>query len=422
MSSRRSTLLVLLDAFRWDYLTETQTPYLWRLAQEGTWVRKLRPSPGFCERTDLFTGAHPDVTGNFTAITYDPLSSSYANNRIGLGFFNLLESLFAHGTLTQKLVRKTARVYFSRLKGISQPIYDIPFHELDKFGLTEDRKSFWQPGAFRVESVFDVMRRENMTVFWQSFTALGMDNGTDKDRCRMLKDNFDKRHDLYLLYVGMSDIIPHKYGTQSPQRVATTQRIDGSVGELVQTFQSRFRDPNILIIGDHGMVDVQRSIDLRRKLNRHVKTNRVRLRQDLIAFFDSTMARFWCKTDGARAAVEELLDDPEVSRHGSIVTESEAQRLHVPGPGQGYGDVIWWAKAGVIICPDYFHRHERYRAMHGYGSDLDAEMGLAIVSGPRATTHLIPRARLLDTCPTLCDLLGIRAPWANVGRTLLGPG
>jgi hypothetical protein len=416
-----TTVMMLLDAFRWDYIDESATPNLWRLAQEGTWVRKLQPSAGFCERSDIFTGASPVASGNFTAMTYDRVNSAYRNQRSALAVFGAIEYALAHTVPSQKIVRKLARLYFNRVAGISQPVYDIPFDQLGNFALTEDLRPFWEPRAGAVESIFDVMSKRGKTFFWQSFTSLGYANGGDDDRCRVLAKNLARGHDLHLLYLGQADMVPHKHGTRSTERDAAIGRIDRQVQELVESFQATYQEVNFLIIGDHGMMDVEIYLDLRGRLARLAKERNVRVGEHLIAFFDSTMARFWCTTDAARRVVADLMSDPEVMQNGQTLTDEDAARLRVPAAGPRYGEVIWWARPGVIIFPDYFHRRERYRAMHGYDPGIEQQQGMAIVHSPMAPPSIIEQGALIDSCPTLCQLLGIEAPAANEGKSLVRP-
>jgi len=74
-----STILLLLDAFRNDYLTEQTTPFLWKCAMEGEYYKNVEQSYGFCERTEIFTGKPASESGFFTAIGYDPINSPYKN-------------------------------------------------------------------------------------------------------------------------------------------------------------------------------------------------------------------------------------------------------------------------------------------------------------------------------------------------------
>ena len=50
------TLLVLIDAFRHDYLSKEHTPFLWSLLEAGHYVERLEPSFGVCERTEILVG------------------------------------------------------------------------------------------------------------------------------------------------------------------------------------------------------------------------------------------------------------------------------------------------------------------------------------------------------------------------------
>jgi predicted AlkP superfamily pyrophosphatase or phosphodiesterase len=74
----RTTVLILLDAFRWDYLCPDRTPYLWDLAHTGVYVQQLKPNFGFCERAEIFTGTRPAVNGYLTAFAYGPDHSPFA--------------------------------------------------------------------------------------------------------------------------------------------------------------------------------------------------------------------------------------------------------------------------------------------------------------------------------------------------------
>ena len=64
---KEKVLIVLVDALRWDYLNKQDTPFLHSLSKQGLYVRKLITGYGFCERSEILTGATSSVTGNFPA-------------------------------------------------------------------------------------------------------------------------------------------------------------------------------------------------------------------------------------------------------------------------------------------------------------------------------------------------------------------
>ena len=77
-----STVLILVDAFRWDYINKTNTPFLYNLSKKNIYGKRIKPGVGFCERTEIFTGMRPIQSKNFTALGYDPEKSFYRKYRI----------------------------------------------------------------------------------------------------------------------------------------------------------------------------------------------------------------------------------------------------------------------------------------------------------------------------------------------------
>jgi predicted AlkP superfamily pyrophosphatase or phosphodiesterase len=73
----KTTVFIILDAFRWDYLNPEDTPFLWQRASEGLHVRRMISSTGFAQRAAMFTGAYPDVTDCYTMFCYDREDSPY---------------------------------------------------------------------------------------------------------------------------------------------------------------------------------------------------------------------------------------------------------------------------------------------------------------------------------------------------------
>ena len=68
MKKHVKTLYVVVDALRYDYIKDDQMPFLHSLASKSCYVKRLVPSPGFCERVEILTGKENIETGYFTAI------------------------------------------------------------------------------------------------------------------------------------------------------------------------------------------------------------------------------------------------------------------------------------------------------------------------------------------------------------------
>src|SRR5690606_15188284 len=73
-SGPRHIVMLMLDAFRPDYLTLYDPPNLKRLMREGTWVAEARsvfPSTTTTNQTSFVTGAFPGSTGIPNNARYD---------------------------------------------------------------------------------------------------------------------------------------------------------------------------------------------------------------------------------------------------------------------------------------------------------------------------------------------------------------
>ena len=70
-------VFILLDAFKQEYISEMNTPFLYSKSGEGKHIKKLIPSAGFCERTEIFFGLKPKQSGFFTAIGFNPNNGAY---------------------------------------------------------------------------------------------------------------------------------------------------------------------------------------------------------------------------------------------------------------------------------------------------------------------------------------------------------
>jgi hypothetical protein len=106
------------------------------------------------------------------------------------------------------------------------------------------------------------------------------------------------------------------------------------------------------------MVDVRSTVDVMGRLG----ALPLRWPRDYVAFFDSTMARFWWRGARARDAVREALaaepggrwlDDAELGRQGALF------------PGRDYGDDVFLLHPGVLMVPSFMGKHP-LAAMHGY--------------------------------------------------------
>ena len=112
------TVFILMDAFRHDYISESETPFLKKMTQSGTYIERLKPGMGFCERSEIFTGISSEESGFITAIGYSKSKSFYK-------FWGpLLKclSFFKRGTLISKVLRRMIWELVKRKNGMQKKV------------------------------------------------------------------------------------------------------------------------------------------------------------------------------------------------------------------------------------------------------------------------------------------------------------
>ena len=390
----KATVLILLDAMRWDYIDKDVTPFLAACAKKGHHIRKVVPSFGFCERAEILTGLTPKDTGYFTAIGYDPERSPYKNYRFLLSFLAFTERLIP-ATFYAKAIRKLIKTAVKAHPHSMKP-YRVPLNLLHKFSLTEDYYDHRDARAFDHPNLLAQLDKKGLSYFYDSFTALNLVSGSsDKERFSLALAAAKKNHALYFVFNSVPDAIGHKYGGNSPDTKLALSIMDKALKDFVEEFESRRPDTRFIIVGDHGMVDVENTIDLEEIIKAKAKKEKLRLGKDYTFFLDSTLCRIWLHTAKAKGQFSSAIThDPSLLTHGVFVDESIAKKYHIPYGDQRYGNLLWWANPGTMILPDFFHRKdESVKGMHGYDPNHINSQGSCILFGAgqkSITTTKIP--------------------------------
>lgn len=408
----RLTIFLLLDAFRWDYINPVDTPVLSRLTKKGLYVRKLRSSSGFTQRSSIFTGTWPETSGNFTMHVYNPACSPYAY----LKYFPFLTLVEYRLPPVDIAIRKTiAWLQRKMYPDINYVPGYIPYDVLPRIGVSEDAVPIQLPGALApLESIFDRMAQSGIPYEFLMFPAINGDDRLVIDR--ILGSRL--RRGIILAQFSDSDGKIHVTGEGKPGAKSVIRDIDNRIGRIMERF-SRLPDVEWVIIGDHGMTNVTFRLDIRSVIDSKLKTAGLKHGRDYLIFLSSTLAHFWWFTEQAARDGQKYLRQDPFRKTGFILDSVMKKRFHIPTDTRKYGDTVWCANKGILIYPDYFHRYEAYKAMHGYITTDDDMKGFACVYNSRISyrTELDLRD-LIDICPTICDSIGIPYPADNRGQSL----
>ena len=251
--------------------------------------------------------------------------------------------------------------------------------------------------------------------YWKKFDA----STPDREKVEQILAWLDleqERPCLITAWFPGADRTGHRFGPDAPEVRRALERKDAALGRLVSGLDARraFEDTTLLVVSDHGMLEVERRVDL-----------------DAALAAAELPATVWggggfaiVTVEGEEARVEEALVDRvvEVARGLGLEAHSRARapaELRVGNPR--FGAVVVLAPPGVAVTSS-----RGLRGSHGYRPDAPRMGGLfiAAVRGVPAGTKL-GEVRSVDVAPTLLALLGVPTPVWMEGRPLeafQGPG
>lgn len=406
-----AVVFFLLDAMRHDYITECDTPFLWRCGQEGEYYKHVIPSFSFCERTEILTGLQPNESGFFTAIGYDPENSPFKGVKL-LPLLDIVErfipkKLRVPGKDTTggfyRYYRGTMSKLLRKFSDSGMSTYCIPYFLLPYFNLTEDRIDHRCKDAFPTPSVLQLLENRGQSYFYDSFTALNFPhNGSDNDRMHLaLRAAGRKDYALYLIYISLLDAFGHKYGPELSEMRTVLRDMDARLEKFTGDFKKKVGKCTFIFLGDHGMVPITKIFDVKQIISDISKKLALKLKRDFIYFLDSTLVRLWFFSDRAKQLFPVALKESDkFNQYGKFIDIRIAQKYYMPWGDRRYGDIMWWADSGVLLYPDFFHNAGvPYKGMHGYDPELPESQGTCIVYGgnvKKKGVDAIPLTRVFD--------------------------
>lgn len=360
----RLTVILLIDALGWD------------IARRFAFCRGLFDRSGPLETIlgyssaaipSLLTGVPPSEHGAWAMYKYSPERSPFR-------LYRRLPRLphaaqWRLRALTRRIIerRRTIRGYYD--------LYEIPLEVLGHFDVAEHGDPYAVGGLPR-ESIFDRLAARGVAFrMWTYRTP-------EKENFKALRAAVASPARVLFLYTADLDALMHRVGTSHERVGAKLAEYERWIEAVVEEASSRKREATFFLFSDHGMTDVVKSVDLRAK----VESWGYRFGRDFVAFYDSTMARFWCEAR-RRNDLAARLDD---TSWGRVLEEEELRSLGCRFDGAPYGDLIFLLKPGYLIVPSFMGR-EPLAAMHGYHPDDPSSFGCFYTT---ASGHELPRSIL----------------------------
>ena len=420
--TRSTTLLLILDACRRDYLTPENAPFLSGLLSQGV-SASIESPPGFTQRTTMFTGTYPDTSGNFQAFGYNPDNSPFRWLK-NLGPLNALyqprKVMFPARLAVKKVSRWVSGQYHT------DPAW-IPATYLPHFEVVEDGKPIFEPSALPHTSIFDLCRDAGKPFKYLAHPI----SGNDDEIFRMIMDTYERGENQELVFAQFSNLDEngHHHGPLVPEgaRPARNQKpadvelmkreireVDRKCEAIFEAMRKNYDEFAFLAVGDHGMAPVHEKVNILAEM----KKLPLKAGKDYVVFVNSTIAEFWFQNERARTLITDALTN---ATYGWVLSEKEREEMRIRFDHRRYGDLMFAANVGVLFWPDYFHVVEHdIKGMHGYIDKREETTGVLVSGGTKIKGPLeLGNRNLVDVFPTLCELVGVPVPGTNEGRSFL---
>lgn len=374
-ATRRRTIVIIIDALG-DEIARTHgfaPPSLGHRA-------RLRTVLGFSQAalTSILTGASPAEHGLWMMYRFDRLRSP----------FRFVGALSPVAGTERRWVRDLIRWKIGRFDRVTgyYSLYRVPAGVLARLDIPARRSVFETGGGGRRRSILDEAARRG-EIFVRDYRTPSERSFDDLEATlRSGRTGFN------LLYTAELDADLHAYGTKDRRVGERLERL----GRRIELIARAFPDDRMFVLGDHGMCDVTGTIDVMGA----VEGSGLSRFPDTIPFYDSTMARFAARADDARRLEDMLSSLPG----GRLLSPDEREALGVPGPGSGYGEVMFLCDPGIVILPSHMGI-DRVAGMHGYHPDA-----------PCMDSLLLSRDPVPPGTATICDIAAVLLPGFEGGE------
>ena len=353
MSENNKVIFILLDAFRWDYINKDDSPFLNTLSKSGISGSAI-PSFGFEPDAAYIAGLTPKESDGGTMFWKDYNNFDFRFSKFIPNFIDYFPNKI--NWIIRKVIRLISQ-YFGRTKRIRKycdPCF-IPIKYLHKFSYSTVMANYpWENGIMKDRTLFHLLNENNMKYFYHCIP----DN---KVKSKIVYERFIKEYsevyDYSFLFIGDLDSVGHKYGPKSDERKKTLKIVDRYIEKIYNYAKTKDNNLDIVILGDHGMVDVEYTIDIWNQIESLSKD----LKFDY--FIDATMLRIWIRDNKYKKKIIDIIN--EVG--GLIYIDKEFENKYDICYNHNYfWDECWQVKEGYILHPNFFDTKDSPLGMHGY--------------------------------------------------------
>ncbi|QHI68227.1 alkaline phosphatase family protein [Tichowtungia aerotolerans] len=357
MKKKKLSLFLFIDAFGWE--VRKRHPFF--LKDRTVDQKKLDTILGYSSACDpsIISGRLPQDHLMWSSFYYDPKGSPFKWTK---ALAILPDAVFRRGRVRHYLSK-----WIKKAQGFTGyfQLYGVPFKYLPLFNYAE-KKRIWEPnGLLRGETIFDELHRRGIPHYVHDSAV-----NDETKLARLTADITAQRIDFAYCSLGKLDALMHAVGTQDPKVSELIHWYDKQLEQLIQTAEEHYEEVAWYVFTDHGMHDITEGYNL----IADIQATGLRWNKDYVAFYDSTMARFWFLNKTAREKITDALTNHS---KGRILPENELKEQGTFFEDGMYGELVFLINSGIQIVPS-FMGVKQIKGMHGYHpSDADSAAAIA---------------------------------------------
>lgn len=336
MKTNKKTLIFFLDAVREDYITKKNTPFLFKLKQENTFLN-LIPLLGYSSwiHPTIWTWEYQEQHWNFLIYWYNPEKSPFKWMKI-LNIFPekikqyIIWLLKAPYYLIPKIKRFFPKWYITKILPVPASI---------------NPKMAWyfkiMNSPFK-NTFFEIVKKNNISL--KSIPATYNKNYGEwlyHTEWELSESEID-----YYFHWD-TDWLGHYPWPNSEQLNKLLNEIDNKIEYLYNKAIKKFWEINLFVFSDHWMEEIIWTVNVKEILESLPLTPI----KDYVVFYDSTFVRFWINNDNAKKIIIESLSK---IKNITYLDKGLKNKYKI-----NFKDRVWWdlffiADSWYRIFPDNF--------------------------------------------------------------------
>ena len=358
--NRTLPLFIMVDACGWEIVKND--PFLQTLAPHRQKLRSIFGYSSTCVPS-ILSGRTPVQHRNWCYFIHSPQTSPFKPLR----WLQWLPKALTSRRIVRRLLTKLVKKHLG-FEGYFD-LYNIPFQHIASYDFTEKKSPLKPGGMNRGGNIFDDLEKADTRYF-----VSDPDKSEEQNRDELIAHIEARDIDFAFIYWAGLDGLLHRVGNDSPLIGEKLREYEQWIATVQAAAARNYDEVPLHVFSDHGMANCDIHLDLMSKL----EALPLRFGKDYSAVYDSTMARFWFHTPGAREQIETAL---KAIPEGRIMPDSELAGLDTLFEDRAFGELIYLVPEGTLIVPS--HMGERpIRAMHGYHPDEPHSYATLFTSEP----------------------------------------